>query len=936
MSDKNINLTAPIHAATQQGKAVAAREVFMDGDKETVQQIGEKTHQLENAVKDIAATGGASTANAVSYSNETSGMTAVTAQGAIDELAAKKANSTDITSQMQTEQTRVNAELEKKFNLVNITQESGDAEDKVMSQKAVSDKLSVKTDVTKYVTDDALNLCFKELYIECTYINTDLSIGIDVSKKRFYIKNKDSIVLLIPYDKPLNGFLMMASKEIIVRIIINDFSISKNIESKICDNSFDINCNPKIYDALGIKSLPSAEQFSIFPFTRGFGYYKYDGTFVEDVNKNFSVRKLKFDCEEGEKYYINISGVDLSSNPIALIDKDENVYNYIPKLKGNKDFYDSAFVLSIPKSIVKVAVVGRGMYVFKISNSNLCNFVDITSKFTKSKNNTYFYNTEEKQGLNMNYYSYTCEEDCILYLNGHLGITLSLIYNVNDSIALSTKKSSTDSVEYHSFVCLHKGDNIKINALSTKPFSFLKKEEIGTIKDVTLDKKSYARCDMQWIELEKAIMQSGVVDNEVSANINKLPTSKAVCDYVKQFLKDKPVVSNSPITIVAASNSSNIAKSIANYVCDGEADENEINIAIQSLANGGSILLCSGKYNISSPINIGSKQIELFGEGASLNLHEDTIDVNLQGTALQAVSNTDIIIIGSAKGVSVHDIGIFGFGRNKAENTSFGIKFLKGADTDYLYNLMLTNCDVAIGSEEAIDVVYIHDCQIQRNKLGLLFLSGGDINVYNNLFCENIGKNVVAYANEEMYVSCLYSKIKARVYGNDIRRCGMCYDIFNKYGLESKLESDAVNPVLGFYISGRMCNISNNNFFDQIYGNCIMIENADFANISNNYFRDWGYEGLADKYLAAIYIKPKTTATCIHGNSFYNQKVANYKFQTKYAIFEEDSENPTYYNYSVSVHSNFIGNMNVANDTGCKLVGTGTGNVFESNIVFNI
>ena len=141
MSEENINLAAPIHAATKKGKAVAAREVFMDGDKETVQQIGEKTHQLENAVKDIAATGGASTANAVSYSNETSGLTAVTAQGAIDELADKKANSDDVTSKMQTEQTRVNDELAKKFNSENIAQESGDAEDKVMSQKAVNTKL---------------------------------------------------------------------------------------------------------------------------------------------------------------------------------------------------------------------------------------------------------------------------------------------------------------------------------------------------------------------------------------------------------------------------------------------------------------------------------------------------------------------------------------------------------------------------------------------------------------------------------------------------------------------------------------------------------------------------------------------------------------------------------------------------------------------------
>lgn len=206
----SINLTDEIEVKTKKGKLGAAKQIFLDGDQENLQQIGDKTHQLENAVKDIAATGGASTANAVSYSNEASGITAVTAQGAIDELVtknksqdaiiaekakksdvqtsvselkkndsalsaelakkanasdvtskfteeservngelAKKANTADVTSQMQTEQSRVNTELAKKFNSENIAQESGDSEDKVMSQKAVSSKfndISNKTD----------------------------------------------------------------------------------------------------------------------------------------------------------------------------------------------------------------------------------------------------------------------------------------------------------------------------------------------------------------------------------------------------------------------------------------------------------------------------------------------------------------------------------------------------------------------------------------------------------------------------------------------------------------------------------------------------------------------------------------------------------------------------------------------------------------------
>lgn len=106
-----------------------------------------RSTQMEEAIKGISASGGASKASAVTYENTESGLDSVTAQGAIDELAnknksqdteiAKKANSADIDSQIQTEQERVNAELDKKFDKENIAQEFGDSEDKVVSQFAL-------------------------------------------------------------------------------------------------------------------------------------------------------------------------------------------------------------------------------------------------------------------------------------------------------------------------------------------------------------------------------------------------------------------------------------------------------------------------------------------------------------------------------------------------------------------------------------------------------------------------------------------------------------------------------------------------------------------------------------------------------------------------------------------------------------------------------
>ena len=111
MSDNNINVTAPLHAATKQGKLVAAREVFMDGDTQTVEKeiqdinsrhntLNTKHESLSKTVQGIAATGGASTAINVTYDNTNSGMAAENIQDAVDKLAKEKADSSDVTKQL--------------------------------------------------------------------------------------------------------------------------------------------------------------------------------------------------------------------------------------------------------------------------------------------------------------------------------------------------------------------------------------------------------------------------------------------------------------------------------------------------------------------------------------------------------------------------------------------------------------------------------------------------------------------------------------------------------------------------------------------------------------------------------------------------------------------------------------------------------------------
>lgn len=75
------------------------------------------------------AVGNSSVSRKVVYNNETSGLEAGNVQEAIDELSNKKED-----------KETVNTALGNKFDKNSVAQESGEAEDKVMSQKAVSDK----------------------------------------------------------------------------------------------------------------------------------------------------------------------------------------------------------------------------------------------------------------------------------------------------------------------------------------------------------------------------------------------------------------------------------------------------------------------------------------------------------------------------------------------------------------------------------------------------------------------------------------------------------------------------------------------------------------------------------------------------------------------------------------------------------------------------
>ena len=133
----SIYLTDEIEVKTKKGKMGGAKQIFLEGDTQTVEKeiqdinsrhdtLNTKHESLSKTVQGISATGKANTATEVTYNNTNSGIVAENIQDAVDKLAKEKADSSNVTEQ-----------LDKKFNKENIAQEFGDSKDKVVSQFAL-------------------------------------------------------------------------------------------------------------------------------------------------------------------------------------------------------------------------------------------------------------------------------------------------------------------------------------------------------------------------------------------------------------------------------------------------------------------------------------------------------------------------------------------------------------------------------------------------------------------------------------------------------------------------------------------------------------------------------------------------------------------------------------------------------------------------------
>lgn len=653
------------------------------------------------------------------------------------------------------------------------------------------------------------------------------------------------------------------------------------------------------------------------------GYYKAN-EFVTG-KKEWGARLMRVQCKKGDKYLYH--GYCDNVNGVSFLDSEFHIIRQISVPK-NKEFEMDVIAIDNASYIdFYSGNIAMKTYVLKYNREDTINndvgeiFVDASSQFSVI-DDKYFnpLKNEYVYGVNMKLKEITPENDTVFKFsftqNQHATAYV-------DDFCIVTSNNYVNGTEvFHEniIVFVPKGKTLRINDFNSNVY-VSKFEKLVPITEEYIN--------------EKIPDVPKTVDTVTDGESNPV-SSNAVYQAIKTNVAH--VSTGLPYIAVASSEAPTTIKSVCQYVCDGTNDEIEIQNAINSLGStGGKVFLTKGKFFISQPIETGNTLIELCGEGALLDLREDTLNSpDRGGTILQAVGNTDLLHIGGAKGTTVHDIAFFGYGRNKVDNTSYGIRFTGYADTDRIYNCGFTNCAVAIGADIQTDVLYIHNLSVQRNKVGIC-LYRSDAEVHDCLFCENIGMENVSWDNKTYNINCADICVKdggSKIYNNTFRRSGMCYDIYNVYGNESKLESDVVNPISSVVLLG-VAKILSNYFYDQIYANCIRVmSKPDFIYIEGNSFTKWGRAELEDESKkAAICFEKGSVFGTVMNNRFYSDSNTD-KFTDKYAIYEVSIGNDNnYWSYSNTYANNFIGNLTGETDNKCVIVGTSVNNKFINNII---
>jgi parallel beta-helix repeat protein len=164
------------------------------------------------------------------------------------------------------------------------------------------------------------------------------------------------------------------------------------------------------------------------------------------------------------------------------------------------------------------------------------------------------------------------------------------------------------------------------------------------------------------------------------------------------------------------------------YLCDGTADQAEINNAITALpATGGEIVILDGTYNITAKINVTKDNVSIRGNG--------------NATILQRMFNSSVkegvITLTNRSGCKIANLQIEG---NKASYTSsnnYGIYLTTSSNNTVTGNACTNNnCGIYLASSSNNNTVTGNTCN-NNNNCGIYLASSSNNNTVTGNTCNN-------------------------------------------------------------------------------------------------------------------------------------------------------------------------------------------------------
>lgn len=377
----SINLTDEIEVKTKKGKLGAAKQIFLEGDTQTVEKeiqdinsrhnsLNTKHESLSKTVQGIAATGGASTATNVTYNNDASGLNAENAQDAIDEVSsighfAKRGGIVNISTNYNSDHIAEVLTLSQALSKVPNTDRVLGFQGKYLASDSwhtiiyIGDSLTSWSDTTKWI--DFSNKILKSISKNATfagianpttnpgtpdgpvfYIATE--VGAYSNFGGIELERGEAAILLWDngaWTKKITGF---ATQE---ELASNKTEVDGKIEeitAKIESSYLDITDNYEFSNGK-ILSLRGARPGNIF-----------NGNYSASDN-NF--KHLILDTQEGEEFYISGYSADYY-NIATFIDTTTNIVK-------DADFKDTGF--DFIQKIVTPKGANQVVFIFYIANN---------------------------------------------------------------------------------------------------------------------------------------------------------------------------------------------------------------------------------------------------------------------------------------------------------------------------------------------------------------------------------------------------------------------------------------------------------------------------------------------------------------------------------------------------------------------------------------